>query len=142
MIRVIKHLHNFTRWKELLYNFTFSSNLSNLLNTSFMLNYSDFETETIKHILQEYNVWKDVLIGSKNGSNYDTLHFVRFPLYNLILIIVLTGNCTMLVIFALYSKMRNSSDLIIFNLIISDILNIVTNVIPHFVTELNAIDPF
>jgi hypothetical protein len=77
---VIQHLHNFTLRKELLYKFTFSRNLSNLLNTSFMLNYSDFKTETIKLILQEYNLWKNILIESKNGPYYDTLLFVRFPL--------------------------------------------------------------
>jgi hypothetical protein len=38
--------------------------------------------------------------------------------------------------------MRNPSDLFILNLVISDILNLITNIIPHFVTELNAIDPF
>jgi len=62
---VIQHLHNFTHREEHLYNFTFSRNLSHLLNTSFMLNYSDFETETIKLILQEYNNRKNILIESK-----------------------------------------------------------------------------
>lgn len=107
-----------------------------------MLNYSDFETEAIKLILKEYNVWKNILIESKIGSNYDTLLFVRFPLYSLILIIGLTGNCTLLLIFVLHSEMRNPSDLIIFNLVISDILILIKNIIPHFVTELIAIDPF
>ena len=48
----------------------------------------------------------------------------------------------MLLIFALHSEMRNPSDLLILNLGISDILNLITNIIPHFVTELNAIDRF
>jgi len=62
---VIQHLHNFIRRKELLYNSTFSKNLSHLLNTSFMHNYSDFKTEIIKLILQEYNDWKNILIEVK-----------------------------------------------------------------------------
>jgi len=43
-----------------------------------MLNYSDFETETIKLILKEYNDWKNILIESKNGSYYDTLLLFDF----------------------------------------------------------------
>jgi hypothetical protein len=139
---VIEQLNGFTRRKILLYNSASSRNLSFLLNTSFMLNYSDFQTETIKLTLQEYNYWKNILIASKNGTRYDILLFVRVPLYSLILIIGLIGNCTMLVIFALHSEIRKPSDLLILNLVISDILNIITNIIPHFVTELNSVDPF
>lgn len=48
----------------------------------------------------------------------------------------------MLLIFALHSEVRNPSDLLILNLVFSDILNLITNIIPHFVTELNAVGPF
>ena len=92
--------------------------------------------------MQEHNDWKNILIESKNGSYYDTLLFIRFPLYSLILIIGLTGNCTVLLPSASQSEMRNPSDLLILNLVISDILNLFTNRIPHFVTELNAIGSF
>jgi len=38
--------------------------------------------------------------------------------------------------------MRNPSDLLILNLVISDILNLIINVTPHLITELNAVGPF
>lgn len=75
-------------------------------------------------------------------ARYDRLLFVRGPFYCLVLIIGLTGNCTVLLIFALRSEMRKSCDLLILNLVISDVLNLIPNIIPHFVTELNALDPF
>jgi hypothetical protein len=36
-------------------------------------------------------------------------------------------------------KLIDPSDLLILNLVISDILNLISNIIPNFVTELNAV---
>jgi hypothetical protein len=65
---VVEHPNGFTGRKEVLYNSALSRNLSYLLNILFMLNYFDFQTETLKRTLQEYNYWKNILIDSKNGT--------------------------------------------------------------------------
>jgi hypothetical protein len=48
----------------------------------------------------------------------------------------------MSIIFVTQNEMRKLFNLIIFNLVILYTLNHITNILPHLITELNAIKPF
>ena len=112
-------------------------------------NFTDIVNETLIHKKGvEIEILLNAIIKEKSSfeeldeTREDVFYIIRVPLYSVILIIGLIGNCCLMIIFALEREIRTRANILIFNLALADALNLITNIVPHLITEFNSLSPF